>query len=273
MRLLVTLTITTFFLTANPTATAETKIAAHFRDLDGCFILYDLKNNNEVVRWGGARCSQPMPACSTFKVALALMGFDAGVLKDENTPFKWDGTHQPIETWNRDQTAASWISESVVWVSQQIVQKLGSDRVQKYLDQFQYGTRDLSGGLTTAWLTSNRWTKHNPTLKISAAEQVSFFARLWREQLQVSPRATELTKKVSFVETSPNGYALHGKTGSGFVGTKRLGWFVAHLRGHSNEYVAAVTFTDRDAHQSRYPYAGLEARQILKDILIERGLW
>ncbi len=46
------------------------------------------------------------PACSTFKVALALMAFDKALLKDESTFFKWDGKDHGMAAWNKDQTAA-----------------------------------------------------------------------------------------------------------------------------------------------------------------------
>jgi len=53
------------------------------------------------------------------------MAFDAGILKDEGSGMKWDGTKTSRQEWNRDQTAASWMKYSVVWFSQRLTPQLG----------------------------------------------------------------------------------------------------------------------------------------------------
>jgi beta-lactamase class D len=49
--------------------------------------------------------------------------------------------------WNRDHTLASAIRFSVVWYFQEIARRIGAARMQRYVDAFQYGNRDLSGGV------------------------------------------------------------------------------------------------------------------------------
>ena len=44
---------------------------------------------NEIVIEMGPHIQKRISPCSTFKMALSLMGYDAGILKDENTPV-WD---------------------------------------------------------------------------------------------------------------------------------------------------------------------------------------
>jgi beta-lactamase class D len=195
--------------------------------------------------------------------------------KDENTPFKWDGKDYGMPGWNKDQTAASWIKESVVWVSQRITKQLGKETIEKYLKDFGYGTADMSGGIETAWLTvgtpTNQVTK--TTLLISADEQARFLTRLWKGDLPVSKRALEMTKKLTFVENSPHGYELNGKTGSGFIGpdhASRIGWFVAHIGKANEEYVSVVSFTASKMPEGNR-YAGYEAREKLKKILTDLG--
>ena len=70
-------------------------------------------------------CKKRVSPASTFKVPLALMAFDAGILKDEGSGMKWDGTKTSRQEWNRDQTAASWMKYSVVWFSQRLTPQLG----------------------------------------------------------------------------------------------------------------------------------------------------
>lgn len=186
---------------------AQPDFARHFAGRDGCFELYDLKTNQLVVRSDPRRCALRTSPCSTFKVPLALMAFDSGVLADETSGMKWDGTRTRREEWNRDQTASTWMRNSVVWFSQRLTPLLGMERVKSYLARFDFGNRDMSGGLTTAWLESS--------LRVSPDEQLRFWRRLWREELPVSKHAFDMTKTITLVGTSPGGWTLHGKTGSG----------------------------------------------------------
>ncbi|TMQ59289.1 MAG: class D beta-lactamase [Candidatus Eisenbacteria bacterium] len=158
------------------TAHAKANFARAFAGRDGCFELYDLKANKLLVRLNPGRCAKRISPCSTFKVPLALMAFDAGILGDESSVMKWDGTRTAREEWNRDQTAASWIKNSVVWFSQRLTPQLGMQRVKGYLSRFHYGNEDMSGGLTKAWLQSS--------LLISPDEQLRFWERFWREDLR-----------------------------------------------------------------------------------------
>lgn len=60
-------------------------------DTNACFALYDLKENKMVEVVNEARCKERFAACSTFKIPLAVMGFDSGILKDERTKFNGVG--------------------------------------------------------------------------------------------------------------------------------------------------------------------------------------
>ena len=146
---------------------------------------------------------------------------------------------------------------------------------EKYLKDFGYGTADMSGGLETAWLTIGTPMKKvkKTTLLISAEEQVRFLARLWKGELPVSKRSTEMTKKLLFVERSTLGYELDGKTGSGFVGndfSSRIGWFVAHLEKENEDYISVVAFTATKKVEGN-KYAGYEAREKMKRALTDLG--
>ncbi len=250
----------------------QSDLSRHFDGLDGCFILHDLRTNKDVLHFGGERCREQLAPCSTFKWPLALIGFDTGVLKDIDEVIKWDGMKHSIQSWNADQTASSWVKNSVVWVSQRISPAVGLNRMQTYLSDFRYGNQDLSRGLTSAWLTD----PPNATLKISAEEQISFLKLFWRGELKASARSYDLTKAVMLLETTPRGFTLHGKTGSGFSGVDRklrLGWFIAHLQRGAEQYIAVSTFTDRQRRTGAQLYAGPEARDIMSKILVEQGFW
>lgn len=248
---------------------AGTDVVRHLAGGDGCFVLLDLGTGRVVVRSDPARCAERTSPCSTFKVPLALMALDAGILADEHSRMAWDGVDRGVDAWNRDQTAASWMRGSVVWFSQVLTPRLGAGKLKHYLAGFQYGNQDLSGGLTTAWLDSS--------LQISPDEQARFLERLWRGELPVSRHALETTRRLTFLETSPSGWTLHGKTGSGQVragerDARRMGWFVGRLARNDRELVFAIRYVDRPPAGDDRP-GGWVARELAKLILSELGLY
>jgi len=240
---------------------AEVNFSRYFTNKDGCFLLYDMKSDQFLQRFNEKRCALRYAPCSTFKVPLSLMAFDQGILQDENTTYRWDGVDRGRPQVNRDTSAADWIKNSVVWYSQRLTPQLGPDKIKKYLAQFDYGNQDISGGLTNFWLGS--------TLKISANEQLEFWKRFWRGQLPVSHHAVEVTRKITWLETSPAGMKLSGKTGSHIYGPEELGWFVGHLDGPKGEYLVVVNYTGPTT-ANQYP--GLVAKGICQDILAGLGL-
>lgn len=251
-------------------AVAET--TDHFKDIKGCFLLYNMKTKTFDKVIGEATCRERFPAFSSFKVPLAVMAFDSGVLKDENVILKWDGVKNSRVEENQDHNAKTWMRDSVVWFSQRITPKLGKKKFQKYLNDFNYGNKDFSTGLTTAWLQSPATGKG---LRISAYEQVDFMKSLWTDQLPVTKRSMQLTREITFLETSPKGFELSGKTGSNFYDKERkfhCGWFISHIQKGNLEYIAVTNISDLKP----YPqpgYGGPRAKQITKDLLAAEGLW
>jgi len=246
------------------------------QEISACFLLYDLKKQKFVKEYNPERCKLRQTPCSTFKVPLAAMAFDSGILKDENTTLKWSGEKQFFDSWNRDHTASSWMKESVVWYSQKITKKMGKNKIQKYLDQFDYGNENMSGGLTNAWLTPAPFSKKvDNSISISGYEQIEFLKKLWSNQLPISQKAHELTQKITLLEITPQGYALSGKTGSGFfdlTSNRRIGWFIAHIKGNGQEYVSVMNFHDLRV-QDKPEFGGMMARKLTKEFLQKQGLY
>lgn len=243
----------------------------YFNALDGCFLLYNVKTNAYERVIGDARCRERLPACSTFKVPLALMAFDAGVLTDVDQVLKWDGIKNERQAANQDHNARTWMRDSIVWFSQRLTPQIGAKKLDRYLNDFHYGNRNMSAGLTLAWLVAP--DAPEPALSISAYEQVEFMRRFWAGQLTVSPRAVQITKDLTYLETSPKGFRLNGKTGSNFYADKRrLGWFIAHVESGTAEYIAVANFSDLH-HVGENVYGGAKAKEITKKILSDAGLW
>lgn len=251
-----------FFFLVNVFAKDDIDFSGIFGKKNGCFILYDLTANRTLIHFNDNQCRMRIPPCSTFKIPLAIMSFDMSLLKDENTVIKWDGIARDLPEWNQDQTPKTWLQYSTVWVSQLLTPQLGVTKMKKYLADFQYGNKDISGGITHFWLSSS--------LEISGNEQLNFLIRLWRNNLAVSASAMNLTKKFLYSEKLENGGTIYGKTGAGFINnfdsknSSRVGWFVGYLTAGKRNYVFVTNFIDKqDSKISR----GAEAKNITKQIL------
>jgi beta-lactamase class D len=198
-----------------------------------CTIVADAESGRVLIEDGDCR-TRVTPA-STFKIPLAVMGFDAGILTDAQTPalpFKAGYADWGGDAWKRENTPQSWMKHSVVWYSQRIAEGLGVGSLERYARDFGYGNSDFSGdpgknnALERAWISSS--------LKISPIEQLGFVRNLITGKLPVSDAAA--SKAMSIVEdwATPGGWTLWGKTGSAYPrqadGTfdraAGWGWFV-----------------------------------------------
>src|SRR5579863_9536913 len=95
------------------------------------FLLINGKTN-EVVLELGPHIDKRISPCSTFKITLSLMGYDAGILEDENNP-TWefrDGYDDWLAAWKTPQTPKSWMQHSCVWYSKILSLQLGLESIQ-----------------------------------------------------------------------------------------------------------------------------------------------
>lgn len=223
----------------------------------------------------GKGCDARVTPASTFKIPIALMGFDAGILLDAHHPvWSWQpGFPDWRSEWKKDTDPAYWMAESVVWYSQEITRKLGAERFRRYVDGFGYGNEDVSGekgkdnGLTASWLSTS--------LAISPKEQASFLGRMVRGELPVSPQAVAKVGEITRIAGSGGGegdgaaplwqaqkweaagWQVHGKTGMGFardaqgeaVRGKPYGWFV----GWAVKDGRTLIFARLDRDEERQP--------------------
>ncbi|KFI05441.1 penicillin-binding transpeptidase domain-containing protein [Massilia sp. BSC265] len=221
------------------------------QDAIRCTLLVDAATGRALVREG--QCEQRVTPASTFKVAISLMGYDSGILADENTPqlpFR-EGYVDWLPEWRSTTGPAAWMKHSVVWYSQQLTTRLGAERFQSYLDRFDYGNRDAAGGLTQAWLGSS--------LKISADEQAVFLRKLVNRTLPVSSKAVDMTASLMHYPRLRNGWDLYAKTGSGSEpGALPHGWLV----GWTSDGKRTIVFARlvQDAQREPGGRAGLRVR-------------
>ena len=227
-----------------------------------CTVLADGATGKILKQQGS--CDQRLTPASTFKVALSVMGYDSGFLTDEHHPaLPYRESYLATDpAWKTTVDPTSWIHNSVVWYSQQFTVWLGRERLHDYIVRFKYGNQDISGnpgmndGLTQAWLSSS--------LRISPLEQVSFLQKLVTRQLAASAHAYEMTARILAVGTLPNGWEVHGKTGTGYQMQangpdlkRQVGWFVGWASRGGRTIVFAYAIADEQPDESS---AGRRAR-------------
>jgi beta-lactamase class D len=174
-----------------------------------------------------------LPA-STFKVANSLIALETGVVQDpDKDVFKWDGVTRSIEAWNRDHTMRSAIAASAVPVYQEIARRIGQERMQKYVDLFDYGNRNIGGGIDQFWLTGD--------LRIDPVQQIDFLDRLRRGVLPISKRSQDLVCDILPV-TKVGDVTIRAKSGllGAEIGKPSLGWMVGWAEKGSARTVFAL---------------------------------
>lgn len=209
-----------------------------------CTIIADAITGNTLYETG--ECTRRVSPCSSFKLPLAIMGFDSGFLQSPKSP-TW-GLKPEYNPSPRDQTykqvyPALWQSDSVVWFSQQLTRRLGDERFTEYVKTFEYGNQDVSGdpgkhnGLTQSWLMSS--------LTISPREQIRFLLRFVTHELPVSEAAYDMVHATIPQYQAAEGWVVHGKSGSGWLRdsngkineNRPQGWFVGWAEKNGRQVV------------------------------------
>ncbi|RWE04895.1 MAG: class D beta-lactamase, partial [Mesorhizobium sp.] len=189
-------------------------------------------------------CDRRVSPASTFKVPLALIGYDSAILSDQHTP-SWD--YKPeFNAVKRDRKTVDptiWERDSIIWYSREITRRLGPKSFAGYVSKFGYGNADVSGsagkndGLTNSWVDSS--------LEISPVEQTAFLRRLLDGKMPVSAKAHEMTKAI-IPTFRAGGWTVQGKTGSTARDRNKrsLGWFVGWAEKDGRRIVFARLVVD-----------------------------
>jgi beta-lactamase class D len=236
-----------------------------------CTIVADVARDEVLLEKGD--CESRVPPASTFKVPLAVMGYDSGYLEDANEPVlpfmkgypDWGG-----DAWRQPTTPKRWMEYSVIWFSQRIAEFLGYEQLRDYADAFGYGNADMTGdagkdnGLERAWVASS--------LKISPREQVAFLRKLVTHELPVAADAMDRAMQIIERRDIADGWGVQGKTGmayprqadGSFDYARPWGWYVGWARREGRTVVFARLVQDEKKLE---PRTSLRARDsILKEL-------
>ena len=199
-----------------------------FGNADGCAVVYDL-NADQYTVYNEPEVTRRVPPCSTYKIFSALNALEQGLITPESNTVCWDGTEYSFDIWNQDQTLNSAMQGSVNWYFQTLDKKAGTEQMEDFFTEIDYGDGNLGDDPDSYWNGSG--------IKISVLEQVDLLVKLYSNAFGFGDANIAAVKESMVL----NDTGLYGKTGTGRLnGVNIAGWFVGFIETSSNTYFFAV---------------------------------
>lgn len=203
-----------------------------FNDQDaiGCFVIYDLKND-ESLSHNPARLDSAFLPASTFKIFNSMIALETGAIKDENEIIEWDGKKRFVNIWNKDHNLKSGIKNSVVWFYQELARRIGEEKMQYWVNESDYGNKNIDGGIDVFWLSGD--------IRITPNQQIDFLKKLYFNELPFSKKNQEIVKEILIVEKESD-YTIRAKTGWAARVKRQIGWYVGYIEKAEDVYFFAI---------------------------------
>lgn len=227
--------------------------------VEGSFILYDLKKGKYLF-YNVERAKDRFSPAATYQIFNALVALDTGIVKDENHLLKWAGIPYDYQPWNVDQDLKTAMQHSTAWYHQELINRAGVHRIQRYLDLAAYGNKNISSGLETFWSQGS--------LQISSLEQLDFLKKLYNNDLPFSIDSLKKVKEMLVLEKTSR-YKLSGKTGWSLQDGKNIGWFIGSLEQNNTTYLFVNNIQATNPDLKHFIFA---RQAITKEILKEISL-
>lgn len=199
--------------------------------LRGSFLMLDYSANKFTV-YNDARCKRRFSPASTFKLPNTLIALELGIIKDTNYLFEWDGNPRRMNIWDKDMNLAEAMRLSCVPCYQEIATKIGRERMQQWLNKFNYGNKCIgdSSQIDRFWL--------NDSLKISQYEQIDFLKKMYFTTLSAKKKNIDILKSI-IIKDKNDKYTISGKTGTAVL-DKLYGWYVGYVERDKKVYFFAL---------------------------------
>lgn len=244
----------------------EVDWSEYFGELNGAAVFYSPKENTYQVYSPELATTRRSP-CSTFKIISSLIALETGAITPEQSTRTWSGEIFWNEDWNRDIDFETAFRTSCVWYFREVIDALGKDTVQAYLDELQYGNCDISDwegrlntnnsnpALTGFWIESS--------LKISPKEQVEVMERIFGENSEYSKQTKSQLKQVMLV-SHETPYLVYGKTGMGKAqGVVVDCWFTGFAENENENLYFCVYLGETEGENP----SSTQAKEIALDII------
>ncbi|MCP4603379.1 MAG: class D beta-lactamase [Proteobacteria bacterium] len=222
----------------------------------GCFILYDLGNEEEK-RIDSGTCKTPLSPASTFKIPHAIIALEEGVLKDELQIIPYNGEPHYFKIWQQDHSLESAMKYSVVPFFQYTAAQIGEKAMAKWLKRLNYGKRSFTSGITEFWLTGDQ--------RISPDEQAVFLKRFFGDELPIKHSTAEMVRRVLIQPPGSissakgeiridaewkEGTVLSCKTGSTDTDGEFINWLVGQIRTGNREFVFVSNVVHKEGYEA-----------------------
>lgn len=243
--------------------------SSYFKGINGTAIFYTPENNHYTV-YNQSLSEKRSSPCSTFKIFSTYVALDNKTIDANNSLRKWNGTIYWYDAWNKDIDLDTAFKTSCVWYYRQVIDEIGQHTMQKYIDKFDYGNKDISDwdgktnldddprDLKGFWLETS--------LKISPLEQVQLLNRLF--SANENPMALAKLKELMLVyEDNNTGLKIYGKTGYGVVnGENTDAWFTGFYEINNQRTYYSVRLDDPKNPQALSSTAKEIAINIIKNL-------
>lgn len=223
-------------------------------------LLFCMKKKDNYIIYNEEQMNQAFIPASTFKICNSLIGLESGVIPDQNFVLHWDSIPRQVPTWNKDTNFEEAFQNSTVWYYQELATRVGEEQMAQWLKKLEYGNMDISGGITSFWLTGG--------LRITPLQQIDFIRRLVNNDLPLSQRSIDIFKKMMIVEQTPE-YTLRAKTGWGFLNEEDIGWYVGYLENKDGTFIFSNCI---QSEGTDVPDFGEARIKICRKILTDLGL-
>ena len=243
---------------------------SYYRGYEGGFCVYDLKTDS-YVQYNTEHCTKRFSPCSSFKIPNSLIGLQTGVIPDTEFIIKYDSlrnpkdsfmvANEPFKYWYQDLSLKSAFKYSCVWYYQELARRVGQERMERMVNDLDYGNKDISSGLDTYWLCGS--------LQISINEQIEFLKRLYLHKLNgISEKNIDAVKDIMLYETTSD-YKLYGKTGGGDCwDDKVIGWYVGFIETETGTKIFAMNIIVNSFEDLNNNFRVELTKRILKELKI-----
>ncbi len=245
----------------------ESAIDSGFGGVGTCVIVADAKSGREVYRYNSnGVCMNKMPPCQTYEIVGDLIGLDAGAVTPTDK-VKWDGTPQPMQSWQQDTDLKGAFANSVGWWQARIAQDLGLGAIKQALKHLGYGNQDVGTSLSSFWMGPSEGGQ----LGVSTREQAQFLHRLYAGELPVKPASAAAVEQ-AMVDETRGGATISGKGGDCATlsdSSRQVAWYVGRLKTLQRDWTFAASL-ESDAKTS---LPGIELEHRAKSAFAQAGLW
>lgn len=255
----------------NPAQIEQIDLTDSFQGFNGTAVFFNPEDNKYFIHNVDLAQKQSSP-CSTFKIFATYVGLMTGNIDYDHSKRKWNGTKYWYDAWNQDVDVDFAFKNSCVWYYRRVINDIGKESMQSYIDQLDYGNKDISdwAGVqnTNETLLDLKGFWIESSLKISPIEQTQVIHRIFANLKQNhNDKITNEMKQIMLAgENKKLGLKIYGKTGFGRVnGENTDAWYVGMYEVNGQTIYFAVRLDDPQNPNSTSAKAKELAFNIIKN--------